>query len=313
MHDHHHHDHASEAGGSEHRLGTALFITLAFMAVEVAGGILFNSLALLADAGHMLSDVASLGLSWVAFRIGRRAAGDRHTFGFRRSEILAALCNGLLLWAVVALILYEAIQRFYAPVPVKGGGMLAVAGVGLAVNLAMAVLLFKGKDANLNVRSAFLHVIADALGSVGVIVAAVAILFAGLNWMDPVVSVVISALILYSSWGLLKESTHILMEGVPHGIDIREIEDSMVQQKGVCCVHDLHVWSITSNRHSLSAHVVLAENGADRDDVLAQVNHVLHERFNIDHTTIQIESTHDLRTDTEGLVCRKGTRCNASN
>ncbi|MCA1960152.1 MAG: cation diffusion facilitator family transporter, partial [Desulfomonile sp.] len=155
MHDHHH-DHSSDLGGSKHRLGIALFITLAFMAVEVAGGILFNSLALLADAGHMLSDVASLGLSWVAFRIGQRAAGDRHTFGFRRSEILAALCNGLLLWAVVAVILYEAIHRFYTPVQVKAEGLLVVAALGLAVNLAMAALLFKGKDANLNVRSAFL-------------------------------------------------------------------------------------------------------------------------------------------------------------
>lgn len=309
----HDHTHAHEEGGSQHRLGIVLLITLLFMVVEVVGGVVFNSLALLADAGHMLSDVTSLGLSWLAFRIGRRAAGDRHTFGFRRSEILAALCNGLLLWAVVAVIVYEAAHRFYAPLPVQAGGMLVIAGLGLAVNLVMAAVLFKGKDENLNVKSAFLHVIADALGSLGAIIAAAVIFLTGLNWMDPLVSVFIGALILYSSWGLLKESTHILMEGVPNGIDIREIENSLVEQEGVCCVHDLHVWSITSNRHSLSAHVVLSENGVDSDEVVARVNRVLHERFSIDHTTIQIETSHEIRPDVEGLTCRKGTVCSASN
>lgn len=312
MHEHTH-DHGHHEGDSQHRLALALFITLSFMGVEVAGGILFNSLALLADAGHMLSDVTALGLSWLAFRIGRRAPGERHTYGYRRSEILAALCNGLLLWAVVAVILYEAGHRFYAPLTVKPGGMLAVASLGLAVNVIMAALLFKGKDANLNVRAAFLHVIADALGSSGAILAAVVIMLTGMNWVDPLVSVLISALILYSSWGLLKESAHILMEGVPRGLDVREIEDSIVKQAGVCCVHDLHVWSITSNRHSLSAHVVLADNGADRDDVLDRVNKVLRERFSIDHTTIQIQTTHEIQQDAEGLICRKGTTCNISN
>lgn len=303
------HDHDHSPGNSQRRLGIALILTVSYMLVEFVGGIFFNSLALLADAGHMLSDVMALGLSWVALQIGKRSPTDTHTFGFKRTEILAALFNGMALWVIVGIIFYEAAHRFFNPSVVQGRGMLAVAAIGLAVNVIMAALLFSSRRENLNIKGAFLHVVSDALGSVGAIVAAVIIIMTGYNWADPAVSVLIGILILYTSWGLIKESVRILMEGVPVEVDIREIEENMVRQDGVCCVYDLHVWSITSNRHALSAHVVLSDEQSDRNRVLTELNDLLQERFHIDHTTIQVESSHEMRPTCEAAVCRPGTEC----
>ncbi len=294
----------------ERRLAAALVITAGYMAVEFVGGLVFNSLALIADAGHMLSDAMALALSWVALQIGKRSPTDRHTFGFKRTEILAALLNGVALWVIVGVIFYEASHRFMKAEPVAGMGMLIVAAVGLAINLIMAGLLFKSRAENLNLRSAFLHVLSDALGSVGAILAALIILGTGRYWVDPLASVLIGVLILYSSWDLVKESVQILMEAVPLGVSIRDVEEAMVQQPGVCCVHDLHVWSISSNRVALSAHVVLSEPEQDRTTVLEGLNEILREKFKIDHTTIQVEDTHEMHANTEGLVCRPGTACN---
>jgi cobalt-zinc-cadmium efflux system protein len=306
----HHHIHAEpDSGNSRTRLAIALFVTAGYMIVEAAGGYLFNSLALLADSGHMLSDVMALGLSWLALHIGQRSPTDRHTFGFKRTEILAALMNGVALWVIVGLLFYEAVRRFFNPPAVEGTGMLIVASVGLAVNLLIAALLFRARGENLNIKSAFIHVIADALGSAGAILAAVVILATGLNWVDPLVSVLIGFLILFSSWELLKESVHILMEGVPAGMQISDIEHTLLEQQGVCCVYDLHVWSITSNRHALSAHVVLSDLTEDRNQVLKRLNTVLNEEFDIDHTTIQIETSHEMRYEAEGVTCRAGTSC----
>lgn len=279
------------------------------MVVEAVGGYLFNSLALLADSGHMLSDVMALGLSWLALQIGQRSPTDRHTFGFKRTEILAALMNGVALWAIVGLLFYEAVRRFFQPPPVEGTGMLIVASAGLAVNFLIAALLYRARRENLNIRSAFIHVIADALGSAGAILAAIVILATGLNWVDPLVSVLIGFLILFSSWELLKESVHILMEGVPTGMQISDIEQTLLEQDGVCCVYDLHVWSITSNRHALSAHVVLSGLTEDRNQVLKRLNTVLVDKFHIDHTTIQIETSHEMRNEAETMACRAGTSC----
>jgi cobalt-zinc-cadmium efflux system protein len=303
------HDHDHSPGSSQQRLGIALILTTSYMVVEFVGGILFNSLALLADAGHMLSDVMALGLSWVALQIGKRSATDTHTFGFKRTEILAALFNGVALWAIVGIIFYEAAHRFFTPQVVQGTGMLTVASVGLAVNLIMAALLFRNRRENLNIKGAFLHVVSDALGSMGAIVAALIIIMSGYYWADPLVSVLIGMLVLYASWGLVKESVRILMEGVPTGVDIREIEEKMVQQEGVCCVYDLHVWSITSNRHALSAHVVLSDEQDNRKRVLTELNEILQDRFHIDHTTIQLEASHDMRPTCERMFCRPGTSC----
>lgn len=307
----HHHDHSDHNHGrGETSLGIALLITASYMIAEVVGGFLFNSLALLADAGHMFSDAMALGLSWVALRIGKRSATDRHTFGFRRTEILAALFNGLALWAIAGVIVYEAAHRFLNPSPVAGGGMLAVAAVGLIVNLVMVALLFRDRKTNLNIRGAFLHVVSDALGSVGAIAAALIILATGFYMADPLVSVLICVLILYSSWGLIKESVHILMEGVPSEVELPAIEKALLSGNGVCCVYDLHVWSISSNRTALSAHVVLSDPKLDPHETLEGLNDILAEKFQITHTTIQVETTHSMRSHAEGLLCREGTVCN---
>jgi len=309
----HHHTHAHQGSTSgETRLGIALLITAGYMVVEVVGGILFNSLALLADAGHMLSDVVALALSWIAMHIGKRSPTDRLTYGFKRTEILAALINGLALWVIVVVIFYEAVHRFLSPTPVAGAGMLVVASAGLAVNLLMAAMLFRARDHNLNLKGAFLHVLSDALGSVGAMVAAIVILRTGAYWTDTLVSILIGFLIIYSSWGLVRESVNILMEGVPSGVDIRDIENAVLEHGGVCCVYDLHVWSITSNRVALSAHVVLSQPDKNRVEVLRGLEKLLAEKFDITHTTIQAETTHEMRPGSDSLVCRAGTICNSS-
>jgi cobalt-zinc-cadmium efflux system protein len=310
-HSHHGHDHghSHDHGHGHNRLGIALALTAAYMVAEAVGGFIFNSLALLADAGHMLSDVMALGLSWFAIQIGKRSPTDTHTFGFKRSEILAALLNGVALWLIVVVIFYEAAKRLFNPEPVVGGGMLLVAGIGLLVNVLMAVLLFTSRHENLNLRSAFLHVISDALGSVGAILAAVVILYTGAYWTDPLVSVLVGLLILYSSWDLIKESVRILMEGVPYGVEITEIETAMLEQEGICCIHDLHVWTISGSKIALAAHVVLSGPDADGDVVLTGLNQTLSRRFDIDHTTIQIEASHDLAKICGENTCRPGTIC----
>ncbi len=299
----HSHDHG------QNRLGWALIITAGYMIAEAAGGYFFNSLALLADAGHMLSDVMALGLSWIAMRIGRRAPTDQHTFGFRRFEILAAFINGLALWLIVGLIFYEAQKRFGDPQPVQADGMMIIATVGLAVNIVMAALLFRDRSENLNIRSAFIHIIGDALGSLGAIIAAIGIIFTGAYWLDPLVSILVGFLILYSSWDLIRESVHILMEGVPRGIDAKEVEQEIVNIEGVCCIHDLHIWSITSEKNSLAAHIVMDDPQRDRELMIGSINKKVAEKFNITHTTIQIEPDHDCAKNCIDGSCRPSMEC----
>jgi len=251
-------------------------------------------------------------LSWIAMHIGKRSPTDRLTYGFKRTEILAALINGLALWVIVGVIFYEAVHRFLSPATVAGAGMLVVASAGLAVNLLMAAMLFRAREHNLNLKGAFLHVLSDALGSVGAMVAAIVILRTGAYWTDPLVSILIGLLIVYSSWGLVRESVNILMEGVPSGVEIRDIENALLEHGGVCCVYDLHVWSITSNRVALSAHVVLSQPDENRVEVLRGLEKLLAEKFDITHTTIQAETTHEMRPGSDSLVCRAGTVCNSS-
>lgn len=305
----HNHHHAHGHAHGETRLVIALVLTCLYMVVEAVGGVFFNSLALLADAGHMLSDVVAIALSWAAIRIGNRSPTERHTFGFRRTEILAALANGLALWAIVALIFFEAVHRFFSPEPVQGSGMLLIAAVGLAVNVVMALLLFSSREESLNIRGAFLHIVSDALGSLGAIVAAVIILRTGENRVDPAVSVLVGFLIIYSSWSLIRESLHILMEAVPHGLEIKEIEEAVLKQEGVCCMYDLHVWTIGADQSALSAHMVVSDPQWDRTELLMRLNKLLAEEFNIEHTTIQIEATHEIRSEIEYRACREGTTC----
>ena len=270
-------------------LAIALAITFFYFVVEVAGGILTNSLALLSDAGHMLSDIAALGLSLFAFQISRRPATQQKTFGYHRLGIVAALVNGLVLWLIVGVIFHEAYQRFFTPPEVQSLGMLIIATTGLGVNIAAGFILYRSHHESLNVHSAFLHVVGDALGSVGAIIAALVMLSTGWYLADPLISFLIGGLILYTSWGLIKESADILMQSVPRGIVLDEVQNAMESVSGVLKVHDLHVWSVTSGVFTLRAHAVI--NG-DRDfhQVLSEMEKALSEKFDIRHTTIQLET-----------------------
>ena len=287
-HEHHHHARAAEAAGNRRRLALALILTATYMVAEIVGGLVANSLALLADAGHMFSDAAALGLSLVALMLAQRPATSQRTYGFHRAEILAALSNGAALIALSALIAREAWERLAEPPEVRGGLMLAVACGGLAINFANLLILSGGRKQSLNVRGAWLHVMADALGSVGAIAAGAMIYFFGWRWADPAASFVIASLVLYSAWGLIRETLDVLMEGVPKGISIDEVTDALKELPGVLDAHDLHVWSLTSGRNIATTHLVITEE-ADHQRIIDEANRTLSERFSIDHATIQVE------------------------
>jgi cobalt-zinc-cadmium efflux system protein len=266
----------------------ALVLTATYMVAEVLGGLAANSLALLADAGHMFSDAAALGLSLVAVVLAQRPTTAQRTYGYHRAEILAALLNGAALLVLAVLIAREAWERLSAPPDVHGGVMLAVACGGLAINLANLMILSGGREQNLNVRGAWLHVMADTLGSIGAISAAMIIYFLGWRWADPLASLIIAALVLYSAWELIRETLDVLMEGVPRGISIGEVTAALKGLPGVLDAHDLHVWSLTSGKNIATAHLVIADN-ADHQGIVDAANRVLAARFSIEHATIQVE------------------------
>jgi cobalt-zinc-cadmium efflux system protein len=287
-HDHHGHDHGSSRAENRRRLGIVLGLTGVYMLAEVVGGLLSNSLALLADAGHMLSDVGALGLSIFAIWVAQRPANPKRTYGYYRVEILAALVHAAALLAIAVFITTEAVERFSRPPEVRAPIMLAVAVGGLIVNLIGLMILRAGKKENVNVRGAWLHVMTDALGSVGAILSAAAVWAFDFRLADPLASMVISALVVYSSWPLLKQTVAILMESAPGHIDVDLVRDAMAATPGVREVHDLHVWTITQGLECLSGHVV-TESQENQQELLATLRHTLHERFGIDHVTIQIE------------------------
>ncbi|HEY7318580.1 MAG TPA: cation diffusion facilitator family transporter [Candidatus Binatia bacterium] len=266
----------------------ALAISSVYFFAELIGGFLTNSLALLSDAGHMLSDIAALALSLFAFRIARRPATVSSTYGYHRAEILAALFNGLTLWLIVGVIFTAAYNRFLDPPAVKSSGMMIVASLGLLVNLVAGAVLYGSHHHNLNLRGAFLHVVSDALGSVGAIAAGLIMLLTGWYVADPLISILIGLLILHSSWSLVRESLSVLMQSVPKGIRLEDVQQALEEVEGVSKVHDLHVWAVTSDIYTLSAHAVV-ENGGDFHQVLNGIEDTLKERFNIEHTTIQLE------------------------
>jgi cobalt-zinc-cadmium efflux system protein len=270
------------------RLRLALAISSVYFFAEVIGGFLTNSLALLSDAGHMLSDIAALALSLFAFRIAKRPATVSSTYGYHRVEILAALFNGLMLWLIVGVIFAAAYNRFFNPPEVASHGMMIVASLGLVVNIVAGAVLYDSHHHNLNLRGAFLHIVSDALGSVGAIVAGLIMLWTGWYVADPLISVLIGLLILHSSWSLVKESLSVLMQAVPKGIRLEDVQQALEEVEGVSKVHDLHVWAVTSDLFTLSAHAVV-ENGGDFHQVLNGIEDTLKERFNIEHTTIQLE------------------------
>lgn len=296
---HHHYHHHGHHGPFEQRirnkrgLTVALITTAAIMVLEIAGGILSNSLALLSDAGHMLSDTASLALSLLAIWFAAKPPSPNKTYGFYRVEILAALLNGVALFIVSGLILWEAYKRFLNPPHVAGGTVLIVAFIGLIGNLISAAVLFKTSDVkeNLNVRSAYLHILGDVLGSAGTIVAGLLITLFSWYMADSIISVIVALMILKSAWGIIQATTHILMEGAPVTIDPDELKQTLMSIDKVINVHDLHIWTITSGIDSLSCHLRIEDDG-DSQHILQQAIRIIEERFQIRHTTIQVEKSH---------------------
>lgn len=306
----HQHSHG-RATRSRRRLSIVLVLTALYMLAEAAGGWATGSLALLADAGHMLTDVAALALALIAVWFGARPATSSKTFGYYRLEIFAALINGVALVLISVLIFYEAYQRWAAPPQVRSGLMMVIAAGGLIINLACARLLHGDHKDDLNVRGVWLHIIGDALGSVGAIVAGALMSLYGWYIADPLFSCLIGLLIIWSSWHLIRESTNVLLEGTPAHINLAAVEDAILETSGVQDVHDLHVWTITSGREALSAHVIHAET-ISQAELLKEIREKLHDRFGVDHLTIQME-TPEFEDDTfhfchAGRACFRSTR-----
>jgi cobalt-zinc-cadmium efflux system protein len=289
------HAHASgtTAGGHRRRLVVVLALTLAVMAAEIVGGLVSGSLALLADAGHMATDAAGIALALGAVTLAQRPARGRRTFGWQRVEILAAVANGLLLLVVAGYVLVEAVRRIGEPPQIGSGLMLAVAAVGLVVNLGSLAVLHRGRDASLNLRGAYLEVLADALGSVAVIVAAVVILATGWTPADIIASVVIGCLVVPRAWNLLREALDVLLEAAPRGVDLAAVRSHILGVDGVVGVHDLHAWTITSGLPVLSAHVVVTDEALAAGHggrVLDALCECLGEHFDMAHCTFQLEA-----------------------
>jgi cobalt-zinc-cadmium efflux system protein len=297
----HAHEHPQGEARSENRraLSITLALTASFTVAEVIGGLLTGSLALLADAGHMLSDNLSLGLALFAAWLAGRPETPERSFGYKRAEILAALANGVTLVAISIWIFVEAFSRLREPPEILGGPMLAIAALGLLVNVAGVIVLSRSGSENLNMRGALRHVIADALGSIGTIAAALTIVLTGWRYADPLASVAIAALILASSWSLLRDSTNVLLEAAPRGIDAGEVGRKMVSAEGVAEVHDLHIWEITSGFPALSAHVLVGQS-EDCHARRRELEDLLAREYGISHTTLQVDHLGDHESETHG-------------
>ena len=295
-HDHHGgagHDHSHELRSAGRRSLIAAFILIAgYMLVEVAGGILSGSLALLADAGHMLTDAASIAVALIAMMLAERPSSVQRTFGYHRLEILAALLNALTLWLIAAWVLVEAYDRFTSTLEVKGGLMLSIGVIGLGVNLGAAWILHGSSNHNVNVEGAFMHVIADLLGSVGVVISGILIWVFGWTLADPIVSVVIAILILISSWRLLAKVVHVLLEGTPEHIDVYQLCSKLEAVEGVTLVHDIHVWTLSPGNEALTAHVLIdPDYPGDMEALRLRLREVVYHDFGIGHITLQVEKS----------------------
>jgi|UniRef100_A0A7C5ALZ5 cobalt-zinc-cadmium efflux system protein len=286
--------HAQRFQSSRNRLLLAFLSQTFFLVIEFVGGILTNSLALIADAGHMFSDVAALGLSLVALVLAQKPQDSRKTYGYHRLEILAALVNGLALWAMAGYILYEAYGRLFKPPEIGGLPMIIIGVLGLMANLFGVIILHPAREGNLNLKSAFLHLLYDAVGSVAAIMAGLVIYFKEWFWFDPAAGAIIAVLIILGSWRLVKEATDILLEATPAHLDLKEVSRALEQHPGVREIHDLHVWTIGSGLYSLSVHAVL-QDAWDRDLLIRELEDLLCQRFGLEHTTIQLEGPGYLR------------------
>jgi len=280
----------SHSDGNMRRVILALILTGSFMVVEVIGGILSGSLALLADAGHMLTDTMALGLAAVAFHVSKRPADRKLTFGYHRFQILAAFVNGLSLLLIVGWILFEAVQRFLSPTEVLGQTMLLVAGAGLVVNIVAFVILHGADRDNLNISAAVIHVAGDLLGSIAAIVAALVIIKTSWMMIDPILSVAVAMLILKSAWVLVKRSAHVLLEGAPEWLDVEDMQRKIIaEMPDVGGIHHVHVWGLTPQNLMLTMHVCLEAEAANPTDTIRRVKNLLHRDYGIDHCTIELE------------------------
>lgn len=290
QHEHGGHHHAPEVSrDNERRIFIAMWLTGGFMVAEVVGGLISGSLALIADAGHMATDTAALGLAWLAFRLSQRPADTSRSYGYHRGEVLAAFVNGIAMMALVLWILVEAVQRLFAPVEIMGGIMLWIAVGGLLVNCVAFWLLHGGSKENLNIQGAAVHVLGDLLGSVAAIIAAGVIIWTAWTPIDPLLSIAVALLVLRSAWFIARQSAHILMEGAPPGLEPAQIKSDLLGNiDGLEDVHHVHTWSLNQERPLVTLHARIQED-ADADALLKAINARLMEKFNVDHATVQIE------------------------
>jgi len=287
----HSHSHFAEMRRqTSSRLLLSLFLTLAFVFIEAAAGIFANSLALLTDAAHNLTDVIALGLSWYAIRLTAQPANAHKTYGYHRAGILVALVNSTTLVLIALGIFYEAYQRFISPPEVQSGILIGVGLIALIINLLTARLIHRGSEQDLNLRSAFVHLVGDVISTIGAVIAGIIIYFTNANWLDPFVSVLIGFLILYNAWSILRDAMDILLESTPRDVDIKTMVKDIVQVEGVLGVHDLHVWSLTQNLRTMSAHILTDDLPISAGvNIQRQINEIVFHRYNIAHATLQLE------------------------
>jgi cobalt-zinc-cadmium efflux system protein len=299
----HTHSHLREAAKqTTARLSLSLFLTLGFVVVEAVAGYFANSLALLTDAAHNLTDVIALGLSWFAVRITAQPANARKTYGYHRAGILVALVNSTTLVLISLGIFYEAYKRFASPPEVQSSILIGVGLVAVVINLVTALLVHRGSESDLNLRSTFIHLMGDVISTIGAVIAGVIIYFTGANWLDPLVSILIGFLILYNAWGILRETVEILLESTPRDVDITRMVDDIVGIDGVLGVHDLHVWSLTQNLRSMSAHILTDDISVSAGaKIQSRIIQLVSQRYNIAHATLQLESAD---CDPDGLYCK---------
>ena len=297
-HSHHHghghdhgHGHAHAPADFGRAFAVGILLNLGFVIIEAVYGFVANSMALLADAGHNLSDVLGLVVAWAGAAMARRASSQRFTYGLKKAPILAALANSLFLLLAVGAIGAEAIRRLFDPAPTDGATVMVVAGIGIVINGATALMFARGREHDINIRGAYLHMSADAAVSAAVVFAGLVILWTGQQWVDPVMSLAVAVVILWGSVGLLKESVWMSLAGVPSGIDVDQVELALGELDGVETVHDLHVWPLSTTETALTAHLV-APDVASTDQLLSAARAMLHQRFRIEHCTLQIERTH---------------------
>jgi cobalt-zinc-cadmium efflux system protein len=295
-HAHHHHGHHHHAPANYDRaFAVGVALNVSFVLLEFTFGFLSNSLALIADAGHNLSDVLGLLLAWGASVLARRLPSNKRTYGLRRASILAALGNAALLFVAVGGIAWEAIRRFANPAPVESGVVMAVAAVGIVINTITALMLMRGSHEDLNLRGAFLHMAADALVSLGVVMSGLLILFTNWLWLDPVTSLAIVAVIIWGTWGLAKESLDLALDAVPRGIRPETVRHYLLNLPNVNDVHDLHIWALSTTEPALTAHLVVKDM-SESNQLITKVQRELHDKFGIEHTTLQLEHDTDTRT-----------------